>query len=259
MKIASWNVNGIRPRKEQILALLQSHNIDVLCLQETKIADEIFPHQEFIDAGYSHLHIIGQKAHHGVAIISRMPFVAKDRCVFAGIDDKRHAQVLLESGLAVHCFYVPSGGDVPDKAANPKFAHKIRFLNEMKLMAEKQSGAALWMGDLNVAYQENDTWDHKKNRRLVGHSDEERAALAAVVSQGRFHDLPRLEVGDDARLFTWWGYRYKLSVEKDYGWRLDHMLATPDLAKSITKCMVLKETRLFERPSDHVPILTELY
>ena len=259
MKIATWNVNGIRPRKEQILALLKEEDLDLICLQETKIADEIFPQQDFIDAGYAHQHIVGQKAHHGVAILSRLAFTDQSRQVFAAIDDKRHAAVRLDNGLSIHCFYVPSGGDKPDPSINPKFDHKLRFLSEMKdLAAQTRDQAALWVGDLNVAYLENDTWDHKKNRRLVGHSDGERAAMQAVVDAGGFHDLPREAEGPEARLFTWWGYRYKLSVEKDYGWRLDHVFATAEAKKRVTNCQVLKRTRLQDSPSDHIPIITTL-
>ena len=244
MKIATWNVNGIRPRKEQILNLLRDEDLDLICLQETKIADEIFPRQDFIDAGYAHQHIVGQKAHHGVAILSRLPFAATDRQVFADLDDKRHATVTMDNGLHVHCFYVPSGGDKPDVTINPKFDHKMRFLAEMQTLAKTTAGEAhLWVGDLNVAYLENDTWDHKKNRRLVGHSDGERAALTSVMEAGDFVDLPRQAAGEDARLFTWWGYRYKLSVEKDYGWRLDHAFASPLAAQSVKNCQVLKRTR----------------
>ena len=259
MRIATWNVNGIRPRKAQVLDLLKDEGLDILCLQETKIANDIFPVQDFVDAGYAHQHIVGQKAHHGVAILSRIPFTATDRRVFAGIDDKRHAQVRLESGLDVHCFYVPSGGDKPDVSVNEKFAHKMAFLDDMKALATDMGmGAALWMGDFNVAYLENDTWDHKKNRRLVGHSDGERAALSEVIQAGGFLDLPRQAVGPEARLFTWWGYRYKLSVAKDYGWRLDHMLATPSAAAQVKGCQVLKRTRLQESPSDHIPIVVDM-
>ncbi len=258
MRVATWNVNGIRPRKTQVLDLLREEDLDVLCLQETKIADDIFPRQDFIDAGYAHLNIVGQKAHHGVAIVSRVPFLAADRRIFAGLDDKRHAQVTLESGLDIHCFYVPSGGDKPDRATNAKFDHKMRFLAEMANLAHTQAQASVWVGDLNVAYQECDTWNHKKNRRLVGHSDGERAAMAAVIAAGNFHDVPREAAGQEARLFTWWGYRYKLSVAKDYGWRLDHVLATPEAAKQVVTCQALKRTRLVDSPSDHIPLVVEL-
>ena len=259
MKIATWNVNGIRSRKAQVLALLKDEDIDLICLQETKVADELFPAQDFADAGYSHQHIVGQKAYHGVAILSRRPFAQTSRQVFAGIDDKRHAAVQLENALNIHCFYVPSGGDKPDVATNPRFDHKMRFLQEMKAKAAAESTqASLWIGDLNVAYLEQDTWNHKRNRRLVGHCDVERAALADVIQAGQFHDVPRAAVGPDARLFTWWGYRYKLSVQRDYGWRLDHILASPSAAKAVTRCQALKYTRLQASPSDHIPILAEL-
>ena len=259
MRLATWNVNGIRPRKEQILALLQDEDLDLIALQETKIADDIFPRQDFIEAGYAHQLIVGQKAHHGVAIVSRQPFADQGRRVFAGIDDKRHAWVQLENGLRLHCLYVPSGGDKPDPEINLKFAHKMAFLAELKEAVTAEKGqASLWMGDLNVAYLDNDTWDHKKNRRLVGHSDGERAALKDIIAAGDLVDAPRVQAGAEARLFTWWGYRYKLSVEKDYGWRLDHVLATQSVAKNLKACIPLKRTRLQDSPSDHIPIIVEI-
>ena len=259
MKIATWNVNGVRPRKDQILDLLHKEDLDLICLQETKVADALFPGQDFVDAGYGHQHLVGQKAYHGVAILSRIPFVKTDRQIFADLDDKRHAEVRLENGLSINCFYVPSGGDQPDRATNPKFDHKMRFLADLQeLAARTRDQASLWLGDFNVAYRENDTWNHKKNRRLIGHCDEERAALTAVLEAGNFTDLPLQALGDTARFFTWWGYRYKLSVEKDYGWRLDQAFASQNCASKVKGSRVLKETRLQPSPSDHIPIVVEI-
>ena len=260
MRIATWNVNGIRPRLEQIKQVLTQWDIDILCMQETKIDDSIFPHQDFEDLGYQHRMIVGQKAYHGVAIVSRLPFAQQFRQVFAGVDDKRHAAVKV-AGLELHCFYCPAGGDVPDRDKNPKFDHKMRFYADAKqwfLDNRSAQDPLLLLGDFNIAPHENDVWNHRKLSKSVGHSPLEVETYLDFQNALQFQDLPRKALSFDDKLFSWWGYRYPQSVQKDYGWRLDHAWATPLLDERIKATAHVKDTRLWEKPSDHIPILIDL-
>ena len=123
MKIATWNINSIRLRLNLVARFLRAHQPDVLCLQETKVINGLFPAKRLAALGYVHQAINGQKGYHGVAILSRLPFARTETRSFCGKDDSRHVAVTFESGLEVHNFYVPAGGDVPDPRKNPKFAH----------------------------------------------------------------------------------------------------------------------------------------
>ena len=144
MKIATWNINSVRLRAPLAARLLREHEPDVLCLQETKVANELFPAEAFHKLGYVHQAINGQKGYHGVAILSRLPFkktTVEDFCREGRCT--AHFSVVFENGLELHDFYVPAGGDIPDPEVNPKFAHKLDFLREMaRFFASEAPSAA---------------------------------------------------------------------------------------------------------------------
>jgi exodeoxyribonuclease III len=160
IKLATWNINSVRLRAELVGQFLKTHAPDVLCLQETKVRDALFPAETFHGLGYVHQAINGQKGYHGVAILSRLPFRKTDALSFCGKDDTRHVSAQFEAGLELHNFYVPAGGDIPDVKRNPKFAHKLDFLREMETCFARQgsqkSDPVALVGDLNVAPLEND-------------------------------------------------------------------------------------------------------
>ena len=131
MKIATWNINSVRLRLDLVLRFLQNADIDVLCLQETKTQDEFFPVAALADVGWEHSVFRGEKSYNGVAIISRLPVEYYEHRLWAGKDDCRHICARI-NGVKIHNFYVPAGGDVADRDVNPKFGHKIDFLDEMK-------------------------------------------------------------------------------------------------------------------------------
>ena len=135
--LTTWNINSVRLRIDLVAKFLKAQRPDVLCLQETKCPDDAFPLKRFKRLGYEHIALNGQKGYHGVAIISKIPFVARDVRTFCDIVDSRHISVSLNTAdsdppLVVHNFYVPAGGDIPDPAVNPKFKHKLSFLDEMR-------------------------------------------------------------------------------------------------------------------------------
>lgn len=261
LKIATWNVNSLRQRLDHLARLTSEVGPDVVCLQETKVADESFPEEAVRAMGYEHLLIHGQKAYNGVAILSRQPFEAEDTRGWCGKDDRRHAFVRLAGGLELHNFYVPSGGATPDPEQNDKFAHKLAFLTEMAAWATESKLSerrAVIVGDLNVAPLEADVWNHKRLLRSVGHTPVESAHMARLLDAGGLIDAVRHFVPASEPVFTWWGYRFPQAVEKNYGWRLDHVLVTPPLTGALSGLRVIKETRTWEKPSDHVPVVLEL-
>lgn len=260
LRIASWNVNSLRQRMDHLTRLVAERAPDVLCLQEIKMTEDIFPAAELAALGYEHQLVAGQKSYNGVAIVSRRPFAARERRIWCHRDDKRHAAVTLPGGISLHNFYVPSGGPTPDPDKNEKFAHKLSFLAEMAAWAkvEARGRKLLLVGDLNVAPLESDVWNHKRLLRNVGHTPREAGLLLEVLSAGGFTDVGRHFVPPDQPLFTWWGYRFAEAFEKDYGWRLDHAFASAGLMPQVEKLEVLRDTRAWTQPSDHVPVLIDL-
>ncbi len=264
LRIATWNVNSLRQRLDHLARFAAEAAPDVICLQETKVTDEEFPQVEVRTLGYPHLLIHGQKGYNGVAILSRVAFLDQDTKVWCGKDDRRHATVTLDrgpDGLELHNFYVPSGGPTPDPEANDKFAHKLDFLTEMADWA-RDTGlgerAAILVGDLNVAPLETDVWNHKRLLRSVGHTPVESERFARLIEAGGLIDVGRHFVPATEPLYTWWGYRFPQAFAKNYGWRLDHVLATPPLGAALGGFRVVRDTRTWERPSDHVPVVLDI-
>ena len=261
LRIATWNVNSLRQRLDHLAHFTAEAQPDVLCLQEIKVTDEDFPYDAVRAAGYAHLLVRGQNGYNGVAILSRRPFAAEGAESWCGRDDRRHAFVSLEDGLEIHNFYVPSGGSTPDPETNDKFAHKLRFLNEMADWAARlglRRRRAIVVGDLNVAPLESDVWNHKRLLRSVGHTPVESAHMARLSEAGGLIDASRHFFPEPEPLYTWWGYRYPQAFDKNYGWRLDHILVSPPLLREMAGLRVARETRAWPKPSDHVPVILDL-
>ncbi len=260
LRIATWNVNSIRQRLDHLARFCEQHEPDVLCLQEIKVQTEDFPLEKVQEIGFPHAVVHGQKGYNGVAILSRRRISAPRKEIWCDRDDCRHAAVTV-GGIELHNFYVPAGGDVPDPEQNDKFAHKLQFLSEMADWAQKDNLAArkaVLVGDLNVAPLEHDVWNHKRLRRNVGHTPVEAERMARLWAAGELIDVARHFVPEPEPLYTWWGYRFAQSVAKNYGWRLDHVLVTPPLKKRLKSLEIVRETRTWEKPSDHVPVVLDL-
>ena len=211
----------------------------MLCLQETKCPDANFPLGAFRAAGYPHIEIHGQKGYHGVAIASRLPLTAVDKRRFCGKDDARHIAATVAYGerpITIHNLYIPAGGDEPDPAINPKFAHKLSFLEELQAcMAALATPRSVLVGDLNIAPLETDVWSHKQLLKVVSHTPVETEGLERVRAAGGWVDLMRHFVPPEQKLFTWWSYRSPDWTVNDRGRRLDHIWVTPDLAPEATE------------------------
>ncbi|MGF1463165.1 MAG: exodeoxyribonuclease III [Maricaulaceae bacterium] len=264
LKISTWNINSVRLRIDQVLKFLLQHQPDVLCLQEIKCREQQFPAKALAEAGWPHMAIAGQKGSHGVAAVSRRPLSRLPSHDFCRQGDARHVSVLVD-GVEVHNFYVPAGGDEPDPAINPKFDHKLDFLDRMRAYfamraQENPDNRLVITGDLNVAPGEFDVWSHKQLLNVVSHTPVETDALNRVLASHDFLDLARHAMPEPARLFTWWSYRARDWRASNRGRRLDHIWVSPALATTSAgtgegeRFIIHDETRDWTKPSDHCAV-----
>jgi exodeoxyribonuclease III len=264
LTITTWNINSVRLRIDIVAKFIKANRPDVLCLQETKCPDDRFPFKRFRRLGYEHVALNGQKGYHGVAVLSRVPFEAVSVKAFCGETDSRHVAVTLgeRAGLrdpiTLHNFYVPAGGDEPDPAINPKFAHKLAFLDEMHDCAELRCTGktrAILVGDLNVAPLEHDVWSHKQLLKIVSHTPVEVELFGRLQASLDWIDVPRRFVPEDKKLYSWWSYRNNDWRASNRGRRLDHILASPALSGAIKSHRIDVGTRDWKQASDHVPVM----
>lgn len=257
--IATWNINSVRLRRPIVEKLLAEHNPDVLCLQEIKCRNEEFPAEAFADFGYRHQAIHGQKAYHGVAILSRHPLEVTGQEKFCKIDDARHVSALIDikgKPVHVHNFYVPAGGDEPDPVINTKFRHKLDFVEEMRrIRPEHPKAPSILVGDLNIAPLEHDVWGHKELLKVVSHTPVETEGFEAMRKDGGWVDLMRHHTPEPEKLYTWWSYRAADWKASNRGRRLDHVWSSPDLTEKLRSIAILRDARDWDKPSDHVPVI----
>lgn len=252
--LATWNINSVRLREEIVLRLLREEAPDVLCLQECKSPVEKIPTEGFAALGYTHMVARGQKGYNGVAILSKIPMKEVAAYDYADLGHARHIAGQLENGVTIHNFYVPAGGDKPDRDINEKFGQKLDYLRDMQAgFAAEKPARAILVGDLNIAPLEDDVWDHKKLLKVVSHTRIEVEALAAVQDAGAWVDVTRADV-PEGKLYSWWSYRSPDWDTADKGRRLDHVWATPDIAGSAHGSRVMRDVRGWEKPSDHAPV-----
>ncbi|APX89737.1 exodeoxyribonuclease III [Brevirhabdus pacifica] len=252
--LATWNINSVRLREPIVSRLLRENAPDVLCLQECKSPVEKIPLEAFRALGYQHMVARGQKGYNGVAILSKLPIEEAGAHDFATLGHARHVAARLENGVTVHNFYVPAGGDIPDRERNDKFGQKLDYLTEMRdwFHAEAPRKSVL-VGDLNIAPREDDVWNHKQLLKVVSHTPVEVEHLAQAQDAGGWVDITRQD-HPTGQLYSWWSYRARDWDAADKGRRLDHVWATPDISAAGHSSRVLREARGWEKPSDHAPV-----
>jgi len=264
LRLCTWNVNSVRLRAEQAARFVAEQAPDILCMQEIKCQEGEFPRQAFIDMGLPYLKISGQKGWHGVAIASRLPI--EDAPVLNACREG-HARCVSAkvAGVEIQNFYIPAGGDLPDRALNAKFDHKLDFYETLTAeMARRDPKAPLAIvGDLNVAPGEHDVWNHKYMSKVVSHTPVELEAMAALTASLGFIDLPREATPEPEKVFSWWSYRAADFRASNRGLRLDHILVTPGLREAAFRTgaavsRVHDDVREWERPSDHAPVSADL-
>ena len=259
LRIASWNINSVRARADIVGQFLDDEAPDILCLQETKVVDELFPHDLFRSRGYDHVIVNGQKMHHGVAIVSKVPIVRDNRFDWQANGEARHLGVALPNGVRLENVYIPAGGDVPDREKNPKFGQKLDFLGRMIDWSGGLEHPTILVGDFNIAPLECDVWSHKALLDVVSHTPIEVETLGRLQAAANWTDLGREFVKAPERLYTWWSYRAQDWRASDRGRRLDHMWATPDVAGAAKAHKVHEHCRDWVKPSDHIPLVTEFH
>lgn len=254
MKIATFNANSIRARIDAVIDWLATNEPDVLAVQETKVEDAKFPVEEFEGAGWQ-VAFHGQKSYNGVALVSRYPIVG----VSKGLGDLTWAEdcrliVGEVQGIPILNTYVPNGSAV----GSEKFEYKLRWLDRLGEFVAKRfppDAPAVWLGDINIAPSPDDVFEPKKHERKVGFHPDELAALEVLKSWGwvdvfrKFHEGPGH--------YTFWEFVIPKAFERNLGWRIDHIYATPQLAEKCVSCVIDREPRGRERPSDHTFVVAE--
>ena len=255
MVIATFNAASVRARLPIVTEWLAEHEPDLLAIQETKVENDKFPVEAFEDLGY-HLALNGQKSWNGVAILTKSP-VANPVSGF--VDDlfPEDARVLTceYNGITFLNTYVPNGNTV----GSEKWEYKMRWLERFRrMLGERYSPdqPLIWLGDINIAPTSDDVYDSQKMLGKVGHHPDEFARLDAIREWG-FVDLFRLHhqgPGD----YTYWDFVIPRAVERNLGWRIDHIYATKSVAAKCSRCWVDLAPRKMDRPSDHTFVLAEL-
>jgi exodeoxyribonuclease-3 len=259
MRIVTWNINSVRLRINLLEKLSVEYMPDIICLQETKTEDKNFPLEAIKQMGFEHVVYAGEKSYNGVAIISKYPI--KDS-FFLQIynEDKRHICAKIND-VEIHNFYVPAGGDEPDITINPKYKHKLAYVQSMQewfATNRLKEDNIILLGDLNIAPHEHDVWSSRQLRNVISHTQEERSALLAFQESFNFIDTARHFVDFSEKLYSWWSYRNRDWKKSNRGRRLDHIWASKPLESSLKNISCLSDIRSWERPSDHVPCVLEL-
>ena len=253
MKLATWNVNSLAVRLPQVLAWLDAHAVDVLALQETKLTDERFPHGEFENAGYA-AHCFGQKTYNGVALLTRQSATEIVRNI-PGFDDEQARVIAGCLGeLRIVGAYFPNG----QEPGSDKFAYKLRWMDALRdwLRAELATHPQLvLMGDFNIAPEDRDVYDPVACAGQIHCTDEERAHFRALLALG-LRDAFRL-FEQPPKSWSWWDYR-NLAFRRNQGLRIDHILVSRALQPQVGACLIDKQPRRNDRPSDHAPVIVEL-
>lgn len=251
--LATWNINSVRLREGLVHKLLREEAPDILCLQECKSPVDKLPLEGFAALGYGHVVARGQKGYNGVAILSRLPIRDAGHIDWCNKGDARHVAAELDNGVVIHNCYVPAGGDEPDRAINEKFGHKLDFVAEMRDRFRTGNRKAILVGDLNIAPREDDVWNHKALLKVVSHTPVEVNLFEEARGAGGWIDVTRQDL-PEGRLYSWWSYRSPDWDSADKGRRLDHIWASPDIGAAAHGSRILRATRGWEQPSDHVPV-----
>lgn len=253
MKIATWNVNSLKVRLPHVIDWLTSCQPDILCLQETKLIDDNFPHDEIHALGYHSL-FSGQKTYNGVAILSRQVGGDKVSDIPQFCDEQRRVIAATYGDLRVVCIYVPNGESVESQ----KYQYKLQWLDALRGWLEQelcQYNQLIVLGDFNIAPEDRDVHDPEAWCDKVLCSGPERDAFKRLLNMG-LQDSFRL-FDQTEKSYTWWDYRM-MAFRLNRGLRIDHILISDALAKNCVACTIDKQPRKLERPSDHAPVTVEI-
>lgn len=259
MKIVTWNINSIRARMHHLTAWLEATNPDVVLLQETKVVDDQFPREPLEDMGYN-LAIHGQKSYNGVAILSKLPIEDITMGLPGNREDEQARYIEAVIGdVRVASIYVPNGQEV----GSEKFHYKLKFLNHLCDHTQTLLGyeeAFVLAGDYNIAPTDSDVYDPEHRRERILCSTPEREALRKIEFLGLTDGLRAmhpLHMPSGEELYTWWDYRAG-SWQNNQGFRIDHLMLSPQAADRLQGAGVDREVRGEEKASDHAPTWVQL-
>ncbi len=254
MKIATFNANSIRVREGIVMDWLAENEPDVLAIQEIKCETDIFPAESFAEIGYSAL-VDGQKSYNGVAILHRG--IAEEVTYGFGDptmpDDKRIIRATID-GVRVINTYVPNG----NKVGSEKFEYKLQWLDRFKLLIDqeqKRYNDLIWLGDINIAPQADDVFEPEKKGETVGRHPDEISRLLSITDSCLIDCFRKFTQGSGH--YTFWEFMIPNGFKRNLGWRIDHIYATTNLAEKCGSCVVDREPRGLERPSDHTFVVAE--
>lgn len=278
MQVASWNVNSVRTRLGHVTNWLKNNpDVDVLCLQETKVIDADFPRAAFEELQY-HTYIYGQKAYNGVALISKTPLedirmgfgAILDEATVGDLDNQKRVISGVLNGVRILNLYVPNGSSI----GSEKYEYKLRWLALLKQYLIKtldDTSKLNVCGDFNIALENKDIYtDEKRDKHImsspkeretlrdvlaVGRSPKEREGLTDALADGVLADAFRKFTVEGGH-FSWWDYR-AASFRRNMGWRIDHHYLSPELYEQAKRCWIDIAPRKLEKPSDHTPVIVE--
>ena len=257
MKLATWNVNSLTVRLPQVLDWLSAQNehggMDVLALQETKTTDDKFPKAEIEAAGY-HVAFFGQKTYNGVALIAKHPITEVVHNIPDFADEMARVITATVNGVRVVGAYFPNG-QAPE---SDKFVYKMAWLNALQAFIKDEltrHDKLVLMGDFNITWDDLDVWDPVALAGTIHCTDEERAHFKALLDLGLTDAFRLFEQAPKS--YSWWDYR-EFAFKRNRGLRIDHILVSSALVKSVTACVIDKAPRKNERPSDHTPVIVTL-
>lgn len=252
-KLASWNVNSLKVRLEQVLEWIESSQVDVLALQETKLLDENFPAAAFTDRGY-HVVFSGQKTYNGVAIVSRYPLTEVITDIPGLEDPQRRILAATVAGIRLIDLYVPNGAEL----ISDKYQYKLSWLEKITAFIQQQLliyPKLAVVGDFNIAPEDRDVHDPAEWVGCVLVSPAERKAFVDILCLGLHDSFRNFE--QEENIFSWWDYR-AAGFRRNRGLRIDHVLLSDQLNILCRQSGIDKEPRKVERPSDHAPVWVEL-
>ena len=255
MDIATWNVNSVRARLPRLLPWLEERRPDVVCLQETKCVDEVFPREPIEDLGY-HIEVFGQKTYNGVAILSK----STPEDVIRGLpgdDEEADKRVIgaIVDGVMILNLYVVNGKEV----GSDKYAYKLDWMGRVADLVHASypmDEKVVVTGDFNVTFDDRDVAEPDLWRDKILCSEPERAAMAKIMEPG-LKDAFR-ELCDEEGHFTWWDFRTRGFQRGNRGLRIDHFLMSPPAMDACSAVTIDREARDGEKPSDHAPVIATL-
>jgi exodeoxyribonuclease III len=253
LKLATWNVNSLAVRLPQLLDWLSTHPVDAMVLQETKLADDRFPHAELLSAGWQ-ARCFGQRTYNGVALLTREP-ATEVVCNIPGFADAQ-ARVVAGTvdGVRLIGAYFPNG-QAPD---SDKFVYKMRWQDALHDWVQDELARhpqLVLMGDFNVAPEDRDVHDPVAWAGQILCTPEERAQFRRLLALGLIDAFRLFE--QPPKSWSWWDYR-NLAFRRNQGLRIDHILVSEALKPHVRGCFIDKAPRRNERPSDHAPVVVEI-